>query len=349
MNDYDRKVKSDTDLMRVLLAGDVGGTKTQLGIYDADTYPPTPLDVRRFKTLDFDGLSPIVDTFLDDHPESIAAACFGVAGPVRDQTAQLTNVPWRVEADLLAKRYNIPQVRLLNDLAASGYAVSALGDTQLEVLQIGNPSKTGNGALIAPGTGLGEALLQKVEGRFIPIPSEAGHADFAARTSRELDFVATLASRRGRVSYEDVLTGPGLINLYRFVHEASPTECDVLTTAASTADAEPAATIAVSALEGRCGRCVEALEMFISALGAEAGNLGLRSLATGGVYLGGGIPRKILPALRTPIFLEAFRSKAPMLDVVKSIPVTVITEPDTAVMGAAIAAQELLAGGNALA
>ena len=246
MNDYDRKVKSDTDPMRVLLAGDVGGTKTQLGIYDGDTFPPTPLDVRRFKTLDFEGLSPIVDIFLDDHREPIAAACFGVAGPVRDQTAQLTNVPWRVEADSLAQRFNIPQVRLLNDLAATGYAVSALSAAQLEVLQTGNPSKTGNGALIAPGTGLGEALLQKVEGRFIPVPSEAGHADFAARTSRELSFVETWTSRRGRVSYEDVLTGAGLVNLYRFAHGASMGECGVLTTASSTADADPAAAFAVS-------------------------------------------------------------------------------------------------------
>ncbi len=346
MNDYDRKVKSDSNHMTVLLAGDVGGTKTQLGVYDADTYPPTPLSVRRFDTLDFDELHMIVDTFLDGRRESIAAACFGVAGPVRDQTARLTNIPWRVEAAGLAKRFNIPHVRLLNDLAATGYAVSALGDTQLAVLQVGDPSPTGNAALIAPGTGLGEVLLQRVAGRFVPVPSEAGHADFAARTLRELDFVRTLTSRRGRVSYEDVLTGPGLVNLYRFVHGTSTAECGVL--AASTAEADYAAAITASGLEGSCGRCVEALDLFVSALGAEAGNLGLRSLATGGVYLGGGIPRKILPALQTPAFLEAFRSKAPMLDIVENIPVAVITEPDTAVLGAAIAAQQSLTDGSSL-
>ena len=149
MNDYDRKVKSDSDPMTVLLAGDIGGTKTQLGAYDAETSPPTPLGVRCFKTLDFKGLSPIVEMFLGDRRESVAAACFGVAGPVRDQAAQLTNIPWRVEADALAKRFNIPHVWLLNDLAATGYAVSALGRPQLEVLQAGNPSPTGNAALIA--------------------------------------------------------------------------------------------------------------------------------------------------------------------------------------------------------
>jgi len=344
MNDYDRKVKSDSDLMTVLLAGDIGGTKTQLGVYDAETSPPTPLSVRCFKTLDFKELSPIVDTFLGDHRESVAAACFGVAGPVRDQSAQLTNVPWRVEADALARRFNIPHVWLLNDLAATGYAVSALGDPQLEVLQAGNPSPTGNAALIAPGTGLGEALLQRVAGRYIPVPSEAGHADFAARTSRELDFVRTLTPQRGRVSNEDVLTGPGLINLYRFVHVASTPECGVLT--ASSAEDDAAAAIAASGIEGSCGLCVDALELFVSALGAEAGNLGLRSLATGGVYLAGGIPRKILPALRTPTFLEAFNSKAPMLDVVRNIPVSVVTEPDTALLGAAIAAQQALTDGG---
>jgi glucokinase len=344
MNDYDRKVKSDSDLMTVLLAGDIGGTKTQLGVYDAETSPPTPLGVRCFKTLDFKGLSPIVEMFLGDRRESVAAACFGVAGPVRDQAAQLTNIPWRVEADALAKRFNIPHVWLLNDLAATGYAVSALGHHQLEVLQAGNPSPAGNAALIAPGTGLGEALLQRVAGRFIPVPSEAGHADFAARTSRELDFVRTLTSRRGRVSNEDVLTGPGLINLYRFVHGTSTPTCRVLTP--PNADDDLAAAIAASGIEGRCRLCVEALELFVSALGAEAGNLGLRTLATGGVYLAGGIPRKILPALRTPTFLEAFRSKAPMLDVVENIPVSVVTEPDTAVLGAAIAAQQALTDGG---
>jgi glucokinase len=344
MNDYDRKVKSDGDLMTVLLAGDVGGTKTQLGVYDAETSPPTPLNLRCFKTCDFAGLSPIVETFLGDRGERIAAACFGVAGPVRDQAAQLTNVPWRVEADALAKRLNIPHVWLLNDLAATGYAVSALGDHQLEVLQTGDPNPTGNAALIAPGTGLGEALLHRVAGRFIPVPSEAGHADFAARTSRELDFVRSLTQRRGRVSYEDVLTGPGLVNLYRFLHEASTPQCGVL--GASSADDDPAAAIAESGMKGECGLCVEALELFVSALGAEAGNLGLRSLATGGVYLAGGIPRKILPALRTPTFIEAFTSKAPMLDVTKSMPVSVVTEPDTGVFGAAIAAQQALTHGS---
>ena len=233
-------------------------------------------------------------------------------------------------------------MRLLNDLAATGYAVSTLGKEQLEVLQVGEPDLAGNAALLAPGTGLGEALLRRVPDGHVPIPTEARHGDFAARTPRELELVQTLTAQRGRVSYEDVLTGPGLLNLHRFVHGSSSSRgCPASAMSASTT--ERPAVITAAGLERTCELCVETLDLFVGALGAEAGNLGLRYLATGGVYLGGGIPRKILPALQTSTFLDAFRSKGPMRHLVERMPVHVIMEPDTAVLGSALVAQQMWA------
>ena len=322
----------------MLLAGDVGGTKTLLGLYARGTPRPAAHDVNHFRTLDFDGLTDIVDEFLQaaDHPK-IEAACFGVAGPVRDQVAQLTNIPWRVDAHAVATRFSIPRVWLLNDLAAMGYAVGVLAHDQLAFLQPGEPAESGNAALIAPGTGLGEALLHRIDDRWVPSPSEGGHADFAPRTPREIQLLETLTGRFGRASYEHVVSGPGLVNLHQFTHngEACPVIPD------GTPPVDQPALISTAGLEGGCARCAEALDLFVAALGAEAGNLGLRSVATAGVYLGGGIPAKILPALQRPAFLDAFRSKSPMHRLVEVMPVAVILAHDAALLGAAVAAQGL--------
>ena len=322
------------------LAGDVGGTKTLIGLYSADTRPPTRRDVQRFSTLDYDSLDALVAEFLSttDHQGPIASACFGVAGPVRGNTARLTNVPWLVDAAKVAERFHIGHVRLLNDLAAMAHAVPALSPDQLFVIRQGEPEPTGNAALIAPGTGLGETLLHNIGERVVPVPSEGGHCDFAARTEREIDLVRDLTSRFGRASYEQVISGPGLVNLHRFTHGddtclAVPEDLPV---------PERPAVITESAIERRCPGCVETLELFVSALGAEAGNLGLRSVATAGVYLGGGIPPKILPALETPTFVDAFLAKAPMHALVETLPVAVILEPDAGLLGAALAAAELV-------
>ena len=322
--------------MAILLAGDVGGTKTLLGLFDAAGPSPTPIEVSRFTTLNHDGLVDIIDTFLAGRHE-IASACFGVAGPVRGHVADLTNVPWRIETDEIADRFAIPRVCLLNDVMAMAYAVPTLTDAQLEILQPGDRSANGNAALIAPGTGLGEALLHDVGGRLVPAASEAGHTDFAARTPRELEFVKVLTARAGRVSCELVLSGPGLVHLHDFVHGSD--SCAAVPSGTPPAERPPLITAAGTS--GECADCVETLDMFVSTLGAEAGNLGLRSVAAAGVYLGGGIPPQILPALRKPIFLDAFRSKAPMQHLVESMAVAVILAPDVALLGAAVAANQL--------
>jgi glucokinase len=323
----------------VLLAGDVGGTKTLMGLFRHDAERPVSTVVREFATPDFDSLDDIIQTFLEEtNARDIEAACIGVAGPVNGLVARLTNVPWLADVSALAERLGDRPVQLVNDLEAMAFAVPVLEPDELTVLQEGVASATGNAALIAAGTGLGEALLHNVNGRFLPSPSEGGHADFAARTPRELALVHELTRIHGRVENERVISGPGLVNLFRFTHKSQDlrTACRALGPDVDVADL-PAA-ISDSAMERRCQQCIEALEMFVEAYGSEAGNLALRSVATAGLYIGGGIAPKILPALETGMFIEAFLDKDPMVDLLRMLPVKVILNPAAGLLGAAVKA-----------
>ena len=342
MEEFRHKVKRWKLGRGMLLAGDVGGTKTLLGIYEPAAPRPRPHDVQRFVTTDYGSLDEIVSAFLATLPsrEPLAAAVLGVAGPVRDNASTLTNVPWRVEGAALADRFSIPAVRLVNDLVATAHAIPVLAPGERAVLQAGRPAAGGNGALIAPGTGCGETLLHRVGGRFVPAASEAGHADFAARTPAEIRLVEALTRRFGRASYEHVLSGPGLTCIHRVTHADGPCA------AAGGSGNEPPTPAAITdaALAEQCPGCVGTLDLFVGALGAEAGNLGLRSFATAGVYIGGGIAPLILPALRSPAFLDAFRAKGPMEALLTDMPVVVIDAPHPALTGAAVAAADLAAG-----
>jgi glucokinase len=318
----------------MLLAGDIGGTNTRLGLFEAGPGRPTPVRAATYPTSSFPGLEEMVARFLAEAgtaPAAVSSAAFGVAGPVQDSRVQLTNADWHIEAAALASRLGIARVRLRNDLTAMAHAVPVLEPTELGTLQRGSADPHGHAALVAPGTGLGESLLHNVDGVFVPSPSEAGHADFAPRTAREIALMQYVAGRQGRASYEDVISGPGLVTLHQFTHG---TPCPIVDVEASGA----AALISASALEARCPACVEALDLFVSVLGAEAGNLALRSVATAGIYIGGGIAPKILPALQGPHFLGAFLDKAPMRDLMVSIPVHVILHPDPGLLGAAVLA-----------
>ena len=326
-------------MRRTILAGDVGGTKTWLGLFDAGASRPSPVETARYTTLEFDGLADLVARFLDDAGarEAPAAACFGVAGPVRDGVSQLTNVPWAADAREIRERFGVARVHLLNDVEAMARAIPHLADDELAVVHAGTPAAHGNAALIAPGTGLGEAGLHRVDGRLVPMPSEGGHADFAARTPRELEFAAAFAAERGRVTLEDVVSGPGLVNLHAFTHRGAACTGDALPDAPGR---RPAA-VTANALAGACAACAEALRLFVSALGAAAGNLALRTLATAGVYIGGGIVPNLLPAVRTGGFVDAFVNKQPMRALVERVPVRVILERHPALLGAAVAARGL--------
>jgi len=341
----------------VLLAADVGGTKTLLGLFKEAGERPTAIEVGEFVTLDYDSIVPMIREFLKAEgvePKAIGAASFGVAGAVAENVARLTNVPWLVDGDAIGQEASLPRVHILNDLQAMAYSVPVLDRGELEFLQQGVAHSGGNAAVIAAGTGLGEALLLNVEGRFVPGATEGGHADWGARTPREIEMLSAIIRVYGRCSVEHVVSGPGLVNVYQFTHDAWGSRaylssaafvpartCEGVGAVADPADLPGA--IARSGFEGRCAQCREALGMFIEAYGAEAGNLALRTTATAGVYVGGGIAPKLLPAIKAGRFMDAFRAKAPMVDLVATIPVAVILNPEAGLLGAAVHAASAMA------
>ena len=317
----------------MILAGDVGGTRTRLGLFEPVPPRPRAVAARVFATRDFASLSAMVAAFIAEQSvdgASIDTGSFGVAGPVVGETAQLTNVRWRIDAGEMAATFRWKHVRLLNDLEAMACSVPVLIESELHALQEGEALRGGNMALIAAGTGLGEALLHNVDGRFIPAASEGGHADYAARNDREVELMRDLTSRYGRAEVEHVVSGRGLANIHRVTHRM-PCEAGI-----HPDDLEAPAAISSAALERRCGGCVAALDLFVDAYGAEAGNLALRSLATAGVFVGGGIAPKILPALTTGAFMDAFRAKAPFEALLRRIPVRIILNAEAGLLGAAV-------------
>jgi glucokinase len=317
----------------MLLAGDIGATKTLIGLFAPAPTRPEPVAVRVFATQEHESLEAILELFLGDQPGGrvpVQAASFGVAGPIVEQVARLTNVPWHVDAAAVARRFAFPRVTLLNDLQAMAYSVPVLQARELVVLQQGRQVATGNAALIAAGTGLGEALLHNIEGRFIPSPTEGGHADFAPRNRQEIGLLEYLLQRNARADYESVLSGPGIVNVYRYVHEGDCAEC------ATDDPARLPSLISRAALEARCPRCVETLRLFGAVYGAEAGNLALRSVASAGLFVGGGIAPKILPVIESGVFMEAFLDKAPMDTFVSLVPVSVILNDRAGLLGAAV-------------
>ena len=323
----------------MILAGDLGGTKTLLGLFERGERRPQHVLSRAYPTQEFDSFTAILDAFARDAGRSLAvdAAAIGVAGPILDQHARLTNVAWDVTAAQIGRQLATRRVALLNDLEAMANSVAVLDGAELVVLQRGEPKATGNAVVIAAGTGLGEAYLHRINGRLLPAASEGGHADFAARTDREFELARMLRKLYGRAEVEQVLSGPGLVNLHRFTHNG-----DVCEAVSGRSPSEMPSAISEAALSRQCSTCADALAMFVEAYGAEAGNLGLRGVATAGVFVGGGIAPKILPALQEGRFMKAFRAKAPMTELVEAMPVYVIVNPDAGLLGAAVAAQALV-------
>jgi glucokinase len=325
----------------MILAGDVGGTKTLLGVFERARPRPVQRHLFRYSTTAFSSFTDLLVGFLHDLGSTprFDAVALGVAGPVVGRVARLTNYTWAVDADEIGAWAHAP-VALLNDLEAMAHSLEVLTPDEQVVLQAGQPQPDGHAALVAAGTGLGEAALHRVDGRLVPAPSEAGHADFAARTDREWALARMLTADYGRATVEHVLSGPGLVNLHRFTHDGAG--CPAVD---GVDPAQRPAAVTAAALEQRCGRCSEALSMFVSAYGAEAGNLALRTLATAGLYVGGGIVRHILPAIqRDTSFIDAFLSKPPMDALLGRIPVRLILNAETGILGAAVHAQSLVRG-----
>jgi glucokinase len=318
------------------LAGDIGGTKTLLGLFEPAPRRPRLIAQRRYDTDPASSLDTVVAEFLrtDGGNQPVSAAAFGVAGPVVAQVAQLTNHSWTVDANRTSRILGAP-VQLLNDVEALAYALDALDAEDLVTLQPGRPRPDGVMAVIAAGTGLGQALLVRVAGRPFACASEGGHADFAPRHRREDDLVRMLRQEYGRATVEHVLSGPGLAHLHLLTHRDEP--CEALQDGI-----DLPVTVAAAGLERRCDRCHEALTLFVSAYGSEAGNLALRAIAAGGLFIGGGIAPRILPALQWPGFLDAFRDKPPMSSLLADVPVHVIVTPAAGLLGAAVVGQRHL-------
>jgi glucokinase len=322
----------------MLLAGDVGGTKTLLGLFRRAPRRPAVVAQRAYPTNDFASFTAILHAFEEDvRPgDAIDAVVIGVAGPVVHQRAELTNIAWDISSAEITTWSGAGRTTLLNDLEAMANSVEVLTPDELLVLQEGVPNLEGNAVVIAAGTGLGEAYLHRVNGRLRPVPSEGGHADFAPRTDREIALLRLLRDHFGRVDVERILCGPGLVNIYRFTHGGQT--CAPLRNAAP--GHEPAM-ISQAAMSRTCPQCVETLDIFVSAYGSEAGNLGMRGVATAGVYIGGGIAPKILPLLQRGDFMEAFRRKPPMEEMLARMPVRVILNDEAGLLGAAVYANEM--------
>jgi glucokinase len=322
----------------MILAGDMGGTKSHLALFAAEKKPPQLLIEETYKSEEYSGLEEVLHKFLGDNAEQIrnqpiVAACLGVPGPVVGERSKTPNLPWTLSAQAIRETIGCQKVGLINDLEANGYGILLLEDDELETLQEGSLQE-GHGALISAGTGLGEALLHREGGGFKPVASEGGHADFAPRDELEIELLQYLLKRFQHVSYERVLSGLGLFNIYSFLRDSGRGQ-EPSWLGKQLEQEDPGAAISRAALSGEPALCVQALDLFVSIYGAEAGNLALKVKAVGGLYVGGGIAPKIISKLREETFLKAFRDKGRLSSLMKDIPVRVILKPNTALYGAA--------------
>lgn len=323
----------------MLLAGDVGGTKTVLAVFSEEQGPHDPIVEARYPSSRYGRLEAIVREFLETHDYPIDRACFGVAGPVIAGQARITNLPWVMDEGGLRDAFGWRAVRLLNDLEAVAYAVPILERDDLHTLNPGAVMRGGNIAVIAPGTGLGEAFLTWEVSRYRAHASEGGHASFAPANDQELGLLVYLRERKGHghVSFERVCSGMGVPNLYDYLRDSgyAPEPAWLAEQLAEAVDPTPVIFNAAKDADSPSELCAATVRMFVSILGAEAGNLALKVLATGGVYIGGGIPPRIVPQLESPQFLHAFTHKGRFHEFLSGLQVNVILNPRTALLGAA--------------
>ena len=321
--------------MKPTLAVDAGATKTDIGLLQLKENGWHTLSRKRFASREYVALGELIEDFLNEAGTDISAAAIGVPGPVVDGCCTTTNLPWQIDAAYIAAQLGISQVHLLNDLEAAAWGIGALTSNEIVVLNEGNP-RPGHRALIAAGSGLGEAQLYWDGERHHPIASEGGHADFAPRDEVEIDLLRYLQQRFGHhVSYERLLSGPGLVNIYDFLKDTGLEHEPARIGNRMREVGDKAAVISAAALDGDCPICERGLDMFVSIYGAEAGNLSLKCLPVGGVYIGGGIAPKILTKLLDDPFMHAFTDKGRFTSLLKDIPVYVIQSGETALQGAA--------------
>ncbi len=317
----------------MILAGDIGGTNTRLGLFEGTAAKPQLAAIEIYPSRGHKGLEEILQIFLERHPGHVCHACFGVAGPVTNGRVEASNLPWHVFGDSLARIIGLDRVLLANDLEANAYGIAVLGASDFAPLNPGLPNASGNRALISAGTGLGEAGLLAEGGGYRPYATEGGHTDFSPRNDTEIELLRYLIKRFDHVSYERVLSGPGLVNVYHFFRDRDPS-AEPSWLADEMRAGDPAAVITSHALKEDCELCVKSLDLFASVYGSEAGNLALKAMAMGGVYLGGGIAPRILRKLTDGVFLKAFRKKGRVARLLENIPIHVILNDKTALLGA---------------
>lgn len=333
----------------MLLAGDIGGTNSRLALVDVAKEPPRMVAVKTFRSGAYSRLEQILREFTAEFGESFDSACFGIAGPIRQQRCEATNLPWVIDGNEISKSIGGVPTILINDLEATACGISALGPEDFEVLNPGAPDAKGNACVISAGTGLGEAGIYFDGHRSWPFATEGGHSSFAPGNDVQIELLQYLRRQFEHVSWERVLSGPGLLNIYCFLRDTrGGEEPEWLRQEMRAGDPAPA--ISRAALAGRSELCQQALDLFVALYGQECGNAGLKFMATGGIYLGGGIAPKILARLRSPVFLDAYLAKGRMRPLLEAMPVRVILNEKTGLLGAAVYAmsrRELALGGSA--
>ena len=317
----------------MILAGDIGGTNARLAYFQPQNGHLKLVSERVFPSREHSELGEIVSQFMDDSGTRPEAACFGIAGPVRNGRVETSNLPWVIEQSRLANQLHLPTL-LINDLEANAWGIGALAPSDLVPLNRGSQTAVGNQAVIAPGTGLGEAGLFWDGSRHHVFACEGGHTDFAPQGDLQIELLRFLAARFGHVSYERILSGPGLVNVYEFLRQSeSGKESQELVSAMAQGD--PAAAISRAALDGSDALAEKTLDLWMKVYGAEASNLALKAMATGGLFLAGGISPKILPKLKGPAFMQSFLDKGRMRSLVEAMPVQVIMNEKAGLLGAA--------------
>jgi len=326
----------------VVLAGDIGGTKTRLGLFSVSNEGLRGLSEQTFPSKDYDSVEAIIRAFLKGR-EKVSIACLGVAGPIFEGIAIATNLPWKIAEKSLERALRIKKTVLINDLVANAYGISVLKGKDFEVLNTGK-KRQGNAAVLSAGTGLGAAILFWDGMRHLPSPSEGGHIEFGPRNRLELELLQYLFDLYGHVSYERVLSGAGLFNIYQFFRSSGRFSAEPDWLAEKMRREDPAAAIAETAGRKKDKCCAETLDLFVSIYGAAAGNLALQVMALSGVYIGGGIAPKIICKLKDGAFMHAFKNKGRLTSIVQRIPVRIIMNDRAALLGAATYAADLAKG-----
>jgi glucokinase len=318
----------------MILAGDIGGTNARLAYFQPQNGHLRLVSERTFPSREHSEFGEIVTEFVDSSGTRPEAACFGIAGPVRNGRVETSNLPWVIEQSRLAKQIHLPATLLINDLEASAWGIGALAAGDLVALNHVSGPAIGNQAVIAPGTGLGEAGLFWDGSRHHVFACEGGHTDFGPQGDLQIELVKFLQDRFGHVSYERILSGPGLVNTYEFLR-ASGCGQESAEFSAALKQGDPAAVISRAALDGTNPLAEKALDLWISVYGAEAANLALKVMATGGLFLAGGISPKILAKLQGPVFMQSFLAKGRLRPLMESVPVQVVTNEKAGLLGAA--------------